>query len=120
MAIQNVTLRNLLATQYKTSAPNGALFSGAGPSNTGTATNEITGGAPAYARKALNWGTAAASAITSAATPFDVNSGTTVTFFGVCASATAGTADVYDFVAVTSQNFASQGTYTVTATFTQS
>ena len=47
-------------------------------------------------------------------------SGTTVTFFGVTASATAGTADVRDKVAVTSQAFASQGTYQVTATYTQS
>jgi hypothetical protein len=117
MAIRNVTMRNALATQYKTTAPNGALFS-ADPGTADAATNEITGGSPAYARKALTWGTAASSAITSAATVFDVASGTTVAYFGVTASTTATTADVKDSVAVTSQAFASQGTYTVTATFT--
>lgn len=120
MAIQNVTQRNALATSYGTAAPYGALFTSTGPNVNGTATNEVTGGTPAYARKAMTWGTAASSAIVSAATPFDVPSGTTVTFFGVTASVTAGTADVRDFASVTSQAFASQGTYTVTATYTQS
>lgn len=119
MAIRNVTMRNLLATAYKTNAPYGALFT-SDPGTADAATGEVTGGAPAYARKALSWGTAASSAVTSSATTFDVPSGTTVTYFGVTASSTAGTADVRDSVAITSQTFASQGQYTITATFTQS
>jgi len=119
MAIATLAQRNALASAYATAAPNGALFS-ADPGTTGSVTGEITGGSPAYARKALNWGAAAASAVVSAATAFDVASGVTVTFFGVTVSATAGTADLRDRVAVTSQSFASQGTYTVTATYTQS
>lgn len=119
MAIATLAQRNALATSYGTAAPYGALFT-ADPGTTGTVTGEVSGGAPAYARKAMTWGTAASSAITSAATAFDVPSGTTVTYFGVTASATATTADLRDRVAVTSQAFASQGTYTVTATFTQS
>lgn len=119
MAIRNATMRTALATAYKAQAPYGALFT-ADPGTTGSVTGEVTGGSPAYARKALTWGTAAASAVTSAATVFDVPSGTTVTYFGVTASVTAGTADLQDSAAVTSQAFASQGTYTVTATYTQS
>lgn len=119
MAIRNATMRTTLAGSYKTAGPYGALFS-ADPGTSGSVTGEITGGAPAYARVNLNWGTPASSAVTSAATAFNVASGTTVTYFGVCTSATATTADLQDSVAVTSQAFASQGTYTVTATYTQS
>ena len=118
MAIAILAQRNALATAYGTAAPNGALFT-ADPGTSGSATGEVTGGSPAYARKSMGWGAASNSAITGTAT-FDVPSGTTVTFFGVTASATAGTADVRDKVAVTSQAFASQGTYQVTATYTQS
>jgi hypothetical protein len=118
MAIATLAQRNALATAYGTAAPNGALFT-ADPGTTGTVTGEVNGGSPAYARKGLSWGTAAASAITSAATAFDVPTGTTITYFGVTVSATAATADLRDRVAVTSQAFASQGTYTVTATYTQ-
>jgi hypothetical protein len=118
MAIAIVAQRNALATSYGAAAPYGALFT-ADPGTTGSATGEVTGGSPAYARKALTWGTASNSAITSAATSFDP-SGTTVTYFAVTASATAGTADLRDRVAITSQTFSSQGTYTITATYTQS
>jgi hypothetical protein len=117
VAIATLAQRNALATAYGVAAPNGALFS-ADPGTSGSVTGEITGGSPAYARKSMAWGAAAASAITGAP-QFDVASGTTVTFFGVTVSATATTADLRDKVAVTSQNFASQGTYTVTATYTQ-
>lgn len=118
MAIRNVTMRNSLATAYKTAGPYGALFT-ADPGTSGTVVGEVTGGAPAYARVALSWGTAASSAITSAASAFNVPASTTVTYFGVCTAGTAATSDLQDSVAVTSQNFASQGTYTVTATYTQ-
>lgn len=118
MAIATLAQRNAMATAYGAAAPNGAIFT-ADPGTSGSATGEVTGGSPAYARKAINWGAAAASAITGAPT-FDVPSGTTVTFAGVTVSATATTADVRDKVAVTSQAFASQGTYQVTYTYTQS
>lgn len=119
MAIATVAQRTALAAAYATAAPFGALFS-ANPGTTGAATGELTGGAPAYARKAAAWGTAATSAVTSGSMVFDVASGATVAYFGVCATGTAGTADVRDVVALTSQAFASQGQYTVTATYTQS
>jgi len=118
MAIRNVSTRNVMAAAYGTDNPFGALFT-ADPGTADSATNECTGGSPAYNRKALSWGAAAASVITSGATVFDVASGTTVTFFGVASSVTPGAATIGDSVAVTSQAFASQGTYTVTATYTQ-
>lgn len=117
MAIATLAQRNALATAYGAAAPYGALFT-ADPGTSGSVTGEVSGGSPAYARKAMSWGSAAASAITGSPV-FDVPSGTTVTHFGVCVSGTATTADLRDRVAVTSQAFASQGTYTVTATYTQ-
>lgn len=117
MAIATLAQRNAMATAYGVAAPNGALFT-ADPGTSGSATGEVSGGSPAYARKSMAWGAASASAISGSPT-FDVPTGTTVTFFGVTVSSTATTADVRDKVAVTSQSFASQGTYTVTATYTQ-
>lgn len=117
MAIAILAQRNAMATAYGAAAPYGALFT-ADPGATGTVVGEATGGAPAYNRKAMTWGAAAASAVTGAPV-FDVASGTTVTFFGVTVSVTPATADLRDKVAVTSQGFSSQGTYTVTATYTQ-
>lgn len=119
MAIRNASTRNVLAGAYGTDNPFGALFT-ADPGTADSATGEVTGGSPAYNRKALSWGSPASSAIVSAATPFDVPAGTTVNYFGVASSVTPGAATVGDSVAVTPQAFASQGTYTVTATYTQS
>ncbi len=117
MPIAVLAQRNALATAYGTNAPNGAIFT-ADPGTTGTVVGEVTGGTPAYARKSMAWAAVANSAITGAPV-FDVPSGTTVTHFGVTVSATTGTADLRDRVAVTSQTFSSAGTYTVTATYTQ-
>lgn len=119
MAITILAQRNAMATAYGVAAPNGALFTSTGPGTSGSATNEVTGGAPAYARKALSWGAASASVITSSLATFDIPAATTLTFAGVTVSATAGTADVRDAVAITNQTFASQGTYGLTATFTE-
>jgi hypothetical protein len=116
MAIATLAQRNALATAYGTNAPNAAIFT-ADPGTTGTVVGEVTGGT--YARKSVGWGAASASAITGAPV-FDVPAGTTVTFAGVTVSATAGTADLRDRVAVTSQAFSSAGTFTVTFTYTQS
>jgi len=118
MAITILAQRNAMATAYGVAAPFGALFQSTGPGTSGSATNESTGGSPAYNRKAMSWSGPAASAITGAPV-FDVASGQTITYFGVAVTVTPGTADIRDAVAVTSQNFASQGTYTVTATYTQ-
>ena len=114
MAIQTVTMRNALATAYGTNATYGALYTTAPGGSAGT---EVTGGSPAYARKALSWGAASASVVTVTVT-FDVPASTTVVGAGVHTAITAGT--YLDGASVTSQNFASQGTYALTYTYTQS
>jgi hypothetical protein len=114
--VRNNTQRNRLATSYATGAPYAALFT-ADPGTSGSANNEVSGGS--YTRPALNWGTASNGSVTSSATSFNVPTNTTVTYFGVTASGTPATADVQDSAAVTSQSFASAGTYTVTAIYTQ-
>lgn len=119
MAIATAVQRTSLVTKYITDAPFGDLFT-ADPGTSGSVTGEVSGGSPAYARKNMTWASAAASASTSAATAFDIPTGTTLTYFGVCTAGVLATADLRDKVAVTSQAFASQGTYTVTATYTQS
>lgn len=110
------TEKNSLATKYGVDATYAALFT-ADPGVSGSVTGEVTGGSPAYARKAISWGAAAAGVVTATVT-FDVPSGTTVTFAGVCSGATG--ANLLDRAAVTSQAFASQGQYVLTLTFTES
>ncbi len=117
MPIATLAQRNAMATAYGSAAPFGALFT-ADPGTTGTVTGEVTGGSPAYGRVTMAWGAPSASAIVGSPV-FNVPSGTTVTFFGVTVAGVAATADLRDRVAVTSQAFASQGTYTVTSTYTQ-
>src|SRR3954451_110980 len=110
MAVQTAAMRDILANAYHGSATFGALYSTA-PG--GTAGTELTGGAPAYARKSLSWATGNGG---SASATFDVASGSTVAGAGVHSAVTAGT--YYDGATVTSQPFNSQGTYAATFTFT--
>ena len=114
MAIQTSTQRNNLATAYGTAATHAALYTTAPGATAGT---EVTGGSPAYARKAISWGAPSNGVITATVT-FDVPSGTTVVGAGVHTALTAGT--YLDGGSVTSQAFASQGTYQLTLTYTQS
>jgi hypothetical protein len=56
-----------------------------------TGTNEVTGGSPAYARKAATWAAASGrSKATSASMVFDVPAGTTVRWVGFWDAVTAG------------------------------
>jgi hypothetical protein len=116
MAIATTSLKNTLATSYGTAAVYAALFT-ADPGTTGTVVGEVTGGSPAYARKAISWGAPAAGVVTGVVT-FDVAAGTTITFGGVCSASTG--ANLLDRAAVTSQTMATQATYalTITATIT--
>jgi hypothetical protein len=83
----------------------------ANPGDTGA--NEISGGAPAYARKANTWSAAAAGSMDNSNAPvFDIPAGATVAFVGFWSLATGGT--FYGYASVTSETFAAQGTYTVT------
>lgn len=120
MAIATDLQRKVCANAYTGAAPYGTLFT-ATPAASGAATSEVTGGS--FARVNMAWGTAATSGSTavstSAATAFAIPASTTVTYWGCCVSATLTTADVRDTAAVTSQTFSSAGSYTVTATYTQ-
>lgn len=113
MAIQTATQKNNLATAYGAAATHGSVYTTAPGGSAGT---EPTGGSPAFARKALSWG-APSNGVTSAVGVFDIPSGTTIVGGGVHTALTAGT--YLDGASVTSQAFASQGTYTVTYTYTQ-
>lgn len=113
MAIQTSAMKNVLATEYGATALYAALYTTAPGASAGT---EVTGGSPAYARKAITWGAPSNGVITATVT-FDVPSGTTVVGAGVHSAVTAGT--YYDGASVTSQAFASQGTYQLTLTYTQ-
>ena len=74
--------------------------------------NEVTGGSPAYARKAVAWNAADAGNINLNGTAvFDVPASTTVAYVGLWN--TAGTA-WYGSIDVTDEVFANQGTYTLT------
>jgi len=114
MAIQTATEKNSLATKYGTDAAYGAVYTTAPGASAGT---EPSGGTPAYARKALSWSAASGGVITATAT-FDIPTGTTVVGIGVHTAVTAGT--YLDGGAITSQAFSSQGTLSVTFTYTQS
>jgi hypothetical protein len=113
MAIQTNTQKNTLATAYGTAATHAALYSTTPGGSAGT---ELSGGSPAYARKALSWGAASGGVITATVT-FDVPSGATVAGAGVHDALTSG--NYLDGAGVTSQAFSSQGTYTLTLTYTQ-
>jgi len=74
-----------------------------------TAGNEVSGGSPAYARKAITFNAAATGEKEDDGTilTFDVPAGTTVTHIGYYDALTVGTLKGYD--AITSEVFASQG-----------
>lgn len=115
MAIQTAQQKENLAVAYGTNATFGALYTTVPGASAGT---EVTGGAPAYARKALTWAPGTVDGIVTASATFDVPTGVTVVGAGVHTALTGGT--YLDGVSVTSQNFAAQGTYTVSFTFTES
>lgn len=116
MSIQTTAMKNILATAYGAAgnANYAALYTTAPGASAGT---EPSGGSPAYARKAISWSAAANGVITGTVT-FDVPAGTTIVGAGVHTAVTAGT--YLDGGSVTSQAFATQGTYALTLTYTQS
>lgn len=82
------------------------------PSTTGA--NEVSGGSPAYARKAATWDSATSGAVAlSSAVTFDVPASTTVKYVGYWSASTEGT--FYGAKAVTNEVYAGQGEYEVTA-----
>jgi hypothetical protein len=76
--------------------------------------NEISGGSPAYARKAHTWNAAASGNLDDSNQPvFDVPASTTVSHFGYWSAPSAGT--FYGGAALSaSESFTGPGTYTLT------
>lgn len=74
--------------------------------------NEVSGGTPAYARKAITWNSAAAGNLDSSNQPaFDVPAGT-IQRVGFYSASTAGT--YYGDADITNETYGGQGTYTLT------
>lgn len=115
MAIATAQQKENLAVAYGTNAAYASLHT-ADPGTSGA--SEVTGGSPAYARKALTWTAGSVDGVVTATAVFDVPSGVTVAYAGLTTAVTAGT--FLDKVAVTSQTFGAQGTLTVNFTYTQS
>lgn len=114
MAIATNTQKQTLATAYGNAAVYASLHTG-NPGSTGA--SEVTGGSPAYARKALTWTPGTTGTVTATVT-FDVPTSTTISFAGVWTAVTAGT--FLDGGALSAnQTYASQGTYTLQLTFTE-
>ena len=83
----------------------------ASPGDTGA--NEVSGGSPAYARKAITFNAASGGSLDSSNAPvFDVPAGTTVTHVGFWDASTAG--NFLGYADVTDEAFGAQGTYTLT------
>lgn len=115
MPVATAQQRENVAVAYGGAATHGALYTTA-PG--GSAGSEPSGGSPAYARRPLTWAPGTADGVVTATATFDVPSGATIVGAGVHTAATGGT--YLDGVAVTSQAFASQGTFQMTYTYTQS
>lgn len=83
----------------------------ADPGTTGA--SEVTGGSPAYARKAITWFASSGGDLDNNANPtFDVPASTTVAYFGLWSAASGGT--FYGGGALSaSETYSAQGTYTL-------
>jgi hypothetical protein len=109
--LERARLLDATGTQY------GFLAAYTGDPGVTGVSNEVAGGSPAYARKAVTW-SAATSAdpsvkAISGSVVFDIPAGTTVAFIGLWTLVTGGTyGGCFD---VTDEVFAAQGTYTLTA-----
>lgn len=76
---------------------------------------ELSGGSPAYARKAVTWAAAVGGSKDETASPvFDVPAGSTVDYMGLLSALTAGTLLAVDDL--TAETYAGQGTYTLSDT----
>ena len=103
MALSN-TLLNVAADAIKAELDFAGLLN--------TTTTELTGGSPAYARRALTFGSSSSGDASATAVTFDVPAGSTVNTVGFYAASTGGVA-VYT-QAVTAETYGGQGTYGLT------
>lgn len=83
----------------------------ADPGSTGA--NEISGGSPAYIRKAITWNPASGGTKTASNSPvLDIPAGTTITHLGFWSAVTLGV--FYGSSDIVDETYAGQGTYTAT------
>jgi hypothetical protein len=102
--------RDVMLGDLDTLATHASLHT-ADPGSTGA--SEVSGGSPAYARKAITWAAASAGSKTlSAAVTFDVPAGTTVTHCGTWSAISAGTFRAGGTLSVP-ESWGAQGTYTL-------
>ena len=88
----------------------------ADPGGANSASNEVTGGSPAYARKAVAWNASSGGVATqNGDVTLDIPAGSTVAYISLWN--TAGTVR-YLKKAVTNEAFGAQGTYTIKGTTT--
>jgi Tfp pilus assembly protein FimT len=108
----DATAKNVMLDALGAVAVRVALHTG-DPGGANSATSEVTGGSPAYARGTIAWSSATAGSMDDSTNGvvIDVPAGTTVTYISLWN--TAGTVR-YLKKAVTSEAFGAQGTYTVT------
>lgn len=105
----NAAGKNTMLDSFRAAYPYAGLHSGVP-----TTGNEMTGGSPAYARKAHGLGAASGGSSTNGSSVvFDVPSGSTVSHVGYWTASSGGTCGGYDDV--TSESFGGQGTYTLTS-----
>ena len=108
----DTTARNVGADAIAAACTRLALHSG-DPGGANSATNELSGGSPAYARKAVAWSAASGGvAQQNGNVTFDVEGGDTVSW--ISGWNTAGTVRYFK-KDVTDEAFGAQGTYTVLA-----
>jgi len=107
----DTTAKNVMLDQLATVLTRIALHTG-DPGAANAADNEVTGGSPAYARKAIAWNAAASGSIDDSTAPtFDVPAATTVSW--ISGWNTAGTVRYFK-KDVTDEVFGAQGTYQIT------
>lgn len=109
--VQTTIEKSSLCAKYAADCTYGSAYTTAPGASAGT---EPTGGSPAFARKAAAW--SGTNPITAACT-FDIPASATIVGAGLHDALTAG--NYRDGATVTSQTFSSQGTYTVSFTYTQ-
>ena len=81
-----------LSNQSGVAPTNIVAFASLHSAYSATGLNELTGGSPAYARKAITWSPAGGSSKSSSNSPvFDVPASSTVAFVGLWSAATSGT-----------------------------
>ena len=105
---KNLMLNALAGTNPTTPITHASLHTG-----DPTLGNEVSGGSPAYARKAIGYGAASAGQMEDDGdVVFDVPAGTTVSYVGFYSAITGGT--LLGYKSVTAEDFGAQGTYTLT------